>query len=79
MEPTVVWLELLHGNVKNSGAVFDTVAPGTQSSGTLRRRHARRVTERMFHTGSVAPALSAGAVVNKTAHAQHGPFQTAKS
>ncbi len=30
-------LELLHTNVKQYGTVFNTVAPGTQLSGTLRR------------------------------------------
>jgi len=30
-------LELLHENVKKYGTVFNTVAPGTQLSGTLRR------------------------------------------
>jgi uncharacterized OsmC-like protein len=31
-------LELLHDNVKKYGTVFNTVAPGTQLSGILRRR-----------------------------------------
>ena len=31
-------LELLHDNVKQFGTVFNTVAPGTQLSGMLRRR-----------------------------------------
>ena len=31
-------LELLHDNVKQFGTVFNTVAPGTQLSGVLRRR-----------------------------------------
>ena len=31
-------LELLHDNVKRYGTVFNTVAPGTQLSGTLRRK-----------------------------------------
>jgi uncharacterized OsmC-like protein len=31
-------LELLHDNVKKFGTVFNTVAPGTQLSGVLRRR-----------------------------------------
>jgi uncharacterized OsmC-like protein len=31
-------LELLHTNVKQYGTVFNTVAPGTQLNGTLRRR-----------------------------------------
>jgi uncharacterized OsmC-like protein len=31
-------LELLHENVKRYGTVFNTVAPGTQLSGTLRRK-----------------------------------------
>lgn len=31
-------LERLHDNVKKFGTVFNTVAPGTQLSGTLRRR-----------------------------------------
>jgi hypothetical protein len=31
-------LELLHDNVKKYGTVFNTVAPGTQLSGVLRRR-----------------------------------------
>ncbi len=30
-------LELLHRNVKKFGTVFNTVAPGTQLTGTLRR------------------------------------------
>ncbi|MGC2517663.1 MAG: OsmC family protein [Burkholderiales bacterium] len=30
-------LELLHDNVKRYGTVFNTVAPGTELSGTLRR------------------------------------------
>jgi len=33
-------LALLHQNVKNYGTVFNTVAPGTDLSGTLRRREA---------------------------------------
>ena len=32
-------LELLHQNVKRYGTVFNTVAPGTQLSGTIRRAH----------------------------------------
>lgn len=31
-------LDLLHDNVRKFGTVFNTVAPGTQLSGTLRRR-----------------------------------------
>ena len=31
-------LELLHDNVKKFGTVFNTVAPGTQLSGMMRRR-----------------------------------------
>ncbi len=31
-------LELLHDNVKKFGTVFNTVAPGTQLTGTLRRK-----------------------------------------
>ena len=31
-------LELLHDNVKKFGTVFNTIAPGTQLSGTLRRK-----------------------------------------
>ena len=31
-------LELLHDNVRKYGTVFNTVAPGTQLSGTLRRK-----------------------------------------
>ncbi len=31
-------LELLHDNVKKFGTVFNTVAPGTQLFGTLRRK-----------------------------------------
>jgi uncharacterized OsmC-like protein len=31
-------LELLHNNVKKFGTVFNTVAPGTQLSGVLRRK-----------------------------------------
>ena len=31
-------LELLHDNVKKYGTVFNTVAPGTQLSGTMRRK-----------------------------------------
>jgi uncharacterized OsmC-like protein len=31
-------LELLHGNVKKFGPVFNTVAPGTALSGTVRRK-----------------------------------------
>ncbi|BAN36890.1 redox protein, regulator of disulfide bond formation (plasmid) [Sulfuricella denitrificans skB26] len=31
-------LELLHDNVKKYGTVFNTVAPGTQLSGVLRRK-----------------------------------------
>ena len=31
-------LELLHDNVKKYGTVFNTVAPGTQLVGVLRRR-----------------------------------------
>jgi len=31
-------LELLHDNVKKYGTVFNTIAPGTQLSGTLRRK-----------------------------------------
>ncbi len=31
-------LELLHDNVKKFGTVFNTLAPGTDLSGTLRRR-----------------------------------------
>lgn len=31
-------LELLHDNVKKFGTVFNTVAPGTQLSGVLRRK-----------------------------------------
>jgi hypothetical protein len=31
-------LELLHDNVKKFGTVFNTVAPGTQVSGVMRRR-----------------------------------------
>jgi uncharacterized OsmC-like protein len=31
-------LELLHDNVKKFGTVFNTVAPGTQLSGVMRRR-----------------------------------------
>jgi uncharacterized OsmC-like protein len=31
-------LELLHDNVKKYGTVFNTVAPGTQLTGVLRRR-----------------------------------------
>jgi len=31
-------LELLHENVKKFGTVFNTVAPGTQLSGVLRRK-----------------------------------------
>jgi len=31
-------LELLHDNVKKFGTVFNTVTPGTQLSGVLRRR-----------------------------------------
>ena len=31
-------LELLHDNVKKFGTVFNTVAPGTQLTGVLRRR-----------------------------------------
>jgi uncharacterized OsmC-like protein len=31
-------LELLHDNVKKFGTVFNTVAPGTQLSGTLHRK-----------------------------------------
>lgn len=33
-------LELLHDNVKRYGTVFNTVAPGTALSGTLRRKQA---------------------------------------
>ena len=33
-------LDLLHENVKKYGTVFNTVAPGTQLSGTLRRKTA---------------------------------------
>jgi uncharacterized OsmC-like protein len=33
-------LALLHQNVKNYGTVFNTVAPGTDLAGTLRRREA---------------------------------------
>jgi hypothetical protein len=32
-------LELLHQNVKRYGTVFNTVASGTQLSGTIRRAH----------------------------------------
>ena len=32
-------LELLHENVKKYGTVFNTVAPGTQLSGELHRKH----------------------------------------
>ena len=32
-------LELLHHNVQKYGTVFNTVAPGTQLTGTLRRAH----------------------------------------
>lgn len=32
-------LELLHDNVKKYGTVFNTVAPGTQLSGELHRKH----------------------------------------
>jgi len=31
-------LELLHENVKKYGTVFNTILPGTQLSGTLRRK-----------------------------------------
>jgi uncharacterized OsmC-like protein len=31
-------LELLHDNVKKFGTVFNTIAPGTQLSGSLRRK-----------------------------------------
>ena len=31
-------LELLHDNVKKYGTVFNTILPGTQLSGTLRRK-----------------------------------------
>ena len=31
-------LELLHDNVKKYGTVFNTIAPGTQLSGVLRRK-----------------------------------------
>ncbi len=31
-------LELLHDNVKKFGTVFNTVAPGTQLSGAIRRK-----------------------------------------
>jgi len=31
-------LELLHENVKKFGTVFNTVVPGTQLSGVLRRK-----------------------------------------
>jgi hypothetical protein len=31
-------LELLHDNVKKFGTMFNTVAPGTQLSGVMRRR-----------------------------------------
>jgi hypothetical protein len=31
-------LELLHENVKKYGTVFNTIAPGTQLVGTLRRK-----------------------------------------
>ena len=31
-------LELLHDNVKKYGTVFNTIAPGTQLSGTLQRK-----------------------------------------
>lgn len=34
-------LELLHDNVRKFGTVFNTVAPGTALSGTLRRQPAR--------------------------------------
>lgn len=34
-------LELLHYNVKKFGTVFNTVAPGTQLSGELRRKQGR--------------------------------------
>ncbi len=33
-------LELLHDNVKKYGTVFNTIAPGTVLSGTLRRKEA---------------------------------------
>jgi uncharacterized OsmC-like protein len=33
-------LDLLHDNVKKFGTVFNTVAPGTELSGTLRRKRA---------------------------------------
>lgn len=32
-------LELLHDNVRKYGTVFNTIAPGTQLSGTLRRKN----------------------------------------
>ena len=32
-------LELLHDNVRKYGTVFNTVAPGTDLSGVLRRKH----------------------------------------
>ncbi|MBP9708797.1 MAG: OsmC family protein [Oligoflexales bacterium] len=35
-------LELLHDNVKKFGTVFNTVAPGTNLSGSLRRRDSSR-------------------------------------
>lgn len=31
-------LELMHENIRKYGTVFNTIAPGTQLSGTLRRR-----------------------------------------
>jgi uncharacterized OsmC-like protein len=33
-------LDLLHDNVRKYGTVFNTVAPGTELSGTLRRKNA---------------------------------------
>jgi hypothetical protein len=33
-------LDLLHDNVKKFGTVFNTVAPGTDLSGVLRRKNA---------------------------------------
>jgi uncharacterized OsmC-like protein len=35
-------LELLHDNVKKYGTVFNTVAPGTDLSGVLKRAHTSR-------------------------------------
>jgi hypothetical protein len=36
-------LELLHHNVQKYGTVFNTVAPGTELSGTLRRAPSTRM------------------------------------